>query len=146
MKNVSFRTGPAVLLFLLALGFGAPLAAQSGSAKGKAKQKDKKAEETTSLRIHVVGGPKHSPVANASVYLRFQEKAALLFLLRHNKKVELDLKTDNRGNTSFPELPRGKLLIQVVAAGWQAFGEYYSLNHPKQTITIKLQRPKTHWY
>lgn len=136
---------PIVPLFVLALITALPAAARSGAAQGKTQ--DKKSDDaTTFLLIHVVGGKKAVPVANASVYLRFTEKSALLFLLRRNKRIELDLKTDNSGYASFPVLPQGKLLIQVVARGWQTFGEYYLLNQPKQTIQIKIEPPKTHWY
>jgi hypothetical protein len=133
----------AAFLFVLVLGFGACASAQSSAAKNKGQKQD---QGTTFLLIHVVGGEKPAPVVNASVYLHFQEKAAMLFLLHKNKSIELDLKTDNSGYASFPELPQGKLLIQVTATGWQPFGEYYELNQPKQTIEIKLEQPKTHWY
>ena len=99
-----------------------------------------------SLRIHVVGGDEQEPVVNASVYLRFQEKHALLFLLHKKSKVELDLKTDDKGYASFNQLPQGKVLIQVVAPTWQTFGEYFELDQDKQTIVIKIHHPKTHWY
>jgi hypothetical protein len=130
---------------LLMLAPGSPAFAQSGGAKNK--NKDKKAENlTTRLLIHGVGGDKGKAVKNASVYLRFEEKGELLFLLHRKHKVELDLKTDREGHASFPELPQGKVLIQVVAPGWQTFGEYFKLDKAKQTIQIKLHRPKTRWY
>ena len=140
MKDVSWGIRPAIVVFLCALLMGLPSAAQSGS------KKDKTRDPTTFLLIHVVGGKKAAPVAEASVYLHFREKSALLFLIRRNKQVELDLKTDNNGYASFPVLPHGKVLIQVVAPGWQTFGEYYQLNQPRQTIVIKIKRPTTHWY
>jgi hypothetical protein len=143
MSRRSFRSKTAAFLFVLVLGFGACASAQSSAAKNKGQKQD---QGTTFLLIHVVGGEKPAPVVNASVYLHFQEKAAMLFLLHKNKSIELDLKTDNSGYASFPELPQGKLLIQVTATGWQPFGEYYELNQPKQTIEIKLEQPKTHWY
>jgi hypothetical protein len=133
----------AVCLLILALG--APAFAQTGGSKDKSK--DKKAENlTTRLLIHVVGGEEKKAVENASVYLRFEERGELLFLLHKKHKVELDLKTDREGYASFPELPQGKVLIQVVAPGWQTFGEYFKLDQAKQTIQIKLHRPKTRWY
>jgi uncharacterized GH25 family protein len=140
----SARPWTIALFFFLALGLGLPAAAQS---KTKDPGKDKKSEDISiSLTIRVVGGPKSKPVANASVYLRFKEKQALLFLLHKKKKVELDLKTDNNGVASFSGLPQGKVLIQVVAPQWQTFGEYYDLQQEKRTILIKLHKPKTHWY
>lgn len=145
MKRILNSAGATALLFLLAVVLGMPAAAQA--SKSKDKHKDKKSDDTpVSLRIHVVGGREKKPVANASVYLRFKEKHALLFLLHKKHKVELDLKTDNEGYASFNQVPQGKLLIQVVAPGWQTFGEYYALHKDKRTIVIKLHRPKTHWY
>jgi hypothetical protein len=145
MRDLSRSVCAAGIALLFAFALGLPVAAQAGGAKSKAK--DKKSDDTpVSLRIHVVGGEKQEPVANASVYLRFQEKHALLFLLHKKDKVELDLKTDNEGNASFNDLPQGKLLIQIVAPGWQTFGEYYALHQDKRTIVIKLHRPKTRWY
>lgn len=139
------RLGTILFLLGLALAISAPAAGQSGS--GKNKDKNKKSEDaTTRLTIHVVSQEKGDPIANASVYLRFQEKQALLFLLHKKHKVELDLKTDDKGYASFPSLPQGKVLIQVVAPHWQTFGEYYELREDKRTIIIKLHRPKTHWY
>lgn len=145
MKTVYRSHWPAVLLFLVAVALGIPCAAQSRATKSK--NQDKKGDDTTTfLLIHVVGGKKPKAVRNASVYLHLQEKSALLFLLRTHKKIELDLKTDNNGYASFPGLPQGKVLIQVVANGWKPFGEYYLVNQPKQIVQIKLRRPPMQWY
>lgn len=132
---------------LLACSLALPLLAAQQSHPPKDAPKDKKSvPETTNLTIRVVDLSSGRPVPNASVYLRFQERKALLFLLHKHQKVELDLKTDNHGYTSFPEVPQGRLLIQVFKPEWQTFGEYYQLNLPKQTILIKLHRPQTHWF
>jgi hypothetical protein len=133
------------LLPLLFLALAVPVFAQGSSSQDK--NKEKKAEDqTTKLLIHVTGGEKKEAVANASVYLRFKEKGAILYLLHRKHKVELDLKTDNEGHASFPILPRGKVLVQVVAPGWQTFGEYFELTEATQTVKIHLHRPKTRWY
>lgn len=145
MKLVHSPARAAAIAFLLTLAIGLPVAAQGNGTKDK--NKDKKSDNSpVSLRIHVVGGDEQEPVVNASVYLRFQEKHALLFLLHKKSKVELDLKTDDKGYASFNQLPQGKVLIQVVAPTWQTFGEYFELDQDKQTIVIKLHHPKTHWY
>lgn len=147
MKTIRrpLHPGTIALLFTLVLAFGLPAVAQSNSKKDSSK--DKKADDTTTdIVIHVVGGAKNKPVPNASVYLRFREKKALLFLLHRKKKIELDLKTDNHGNASFSQLPHGEVLVQVVAHNWQTFGEYYVVKGSKQTIQVKLHKPKTHWY
>lgn len=146
MKLVRSSACAAAIAFLLTLALGLPAAAQAAGTKDKSKDNKKSDDTPVSLRIHVVGGAKQEPVVNASVYLRFKEKRALLFLLHKKSKVELDLKTDDKGYASFNELPQGKVLIQVVAPHWQTFGQYYELNEEKQTIVIKLHKPKTHWY
>jgi hypothetical protein len=147
MRLVRSSARAAAIVFLLTVALGLPAAAQGAGSKDKSKA-DKKSDNTpVSLRIRVFGGDKQEPVVNASVYLRFQEKHTLVVPLLHKKsKVELDLKTDDKGYASFNQLPQGKLLIQVVAPGWQTFGEYYELHEDKQTIVIKLHKPKTHWY
>lgn len=148
MRRKSFRLTRWAAPGLLALALSLPALAQTGSGKDSPKAKQAKSDQdrTTQLKIHVLGGDKKEPVDNASVYLKFQEPGALHFLLHHDKKVELDLKTDLRGFASFPELPRGKLLIQIVAPGWQTFGQYYTLDKDFQTIEVVLQHPKTRWY
>lgn len=133
------------MFLLLALALGLSAAAQSHPAKTQSKDK-KVYDGTTALTIHLIGEPSGKPVPNASVYLRFREKKALLFLLHRKKHVELDLKSDNNGNASFSELPQGKVLVQIVAPRWQTFGEYYTVKGRKQTIVIKLHKPKTRWY
>lgn len=145
MRRNRSPMAPWAAAFVLILTVAMPGLGQNASGKGNAKEK-KEEDRTTSLKIHVVGGARKEPVNNASVYLKFQEAGALHFLLHHKKKVELDLKTDLRGYASFPELPQGKLLIQIVAPGWQTFGEYYKLDKDFQTIEITLHRPKTRWY
>src|SRR2546423_11136353 len=96
----------AVLAFLLALGLavGAPtLAAQNDKAPAAPEKNG-----TTRLRIEVTGGDANKPVDNASVYLRFPKE----------KKIELDLKTNQGGVARSPQIPQGRVLIQIVAPGW----------------------------
>jgi len=95
----------------------------------------------TALKIVVTGGDKGVIVDNASVYVRYTEPRFLL----HPRKIELDLKTDLKGVATVRDVPRIKVLIQVVKAGWQPFGEYYVLDKAEETIKIKM-KPPPHWY
>jgi len=83
------------------------------------------------------------PVGNASVYVRFYTQGG--GLLHHDKLVELDLKTNNDGTVKVPPVPRGKILIQVIAKGWHTFGKWYDIEKEQQSITINLEAPP-HWY
>lgn len=107
--------------------------------------KDTKTENpkdaVTTLEIVVTAGPKNAPVDNASVYLRWDEPR----LLRHARQIEFDLKTDMEGVAKVKDVPRRKIIIQVVKTGWRPFGQYYELDKPDQKIEIKLL-PPAHWY
>jgi len=52
-----------------------------------------------------------------------------------------ELKTDLEGKTSFDGIPYGKLRVQVLAQGFQTYGEDFDIDKPKMEITIKLKRP-----
>jgi len=124
----------AVLAFLLALGLAvwAPALAAQNDKPPAASEK----HGTSRLRIEVTGGDANKPVDNASVYLRFPKE----------KKIELDLKTNQAGVARSPEIPQGKVLIQIVAPGWKTYGEYHDVSESEQTIQIHLLRPATRWY
>jgi hypothetical protein len=54
----------------------------------------------------------------------------------------LELKTDQEGKSSTEGIPYGKLRVQVLAQGFQTYGEDFEVNRPKMEITIKLKRPQ----
>lgn len=97
---------------------------------------------TTKLKLLVLTAD-GKPVGNASVYVRFYTDGG--GLLHHDKLAELDLKTNNDGSVKVPPVPRGKILIQVIAKGWHTFGKWYDVEKEQQSITIKLE-PPPHWY
>ncbi|MGH9716498.1 MAG: hypothetical protein ACRD4R_07200 [Candidatus Acidiferrales bacterium] len=83
-------------------------------------------------------------MGNASVYVRFYTEGGGL-LHHHDKLAELDLKTNQDGSVRVPPVPRGKILIQVIAKGWHTFGKWYDVEKVQQSITIKLEAPPG-WY
>ena len=93
------------------------------------------------LRIQVTGS-NGKPVANASVYVRYNKPGGLL---HKDKLAELDLKTNGEGSVKVPPIPEGNILIQVIATGWHTFGKWYELNKDEESIDIKLE-PPTRWY
>jgi len=99
-------------------------------------------DATTRLQIELTGGDQNKPVSDASVYVKFVEERKL----RKDKHIELNLKTNQEGVARSPELPRGKILLQIVAPGWKTYGEYHDLTEAEQTIRVHLERPKTKWY
>jgi hypothetical protein len=106
-------------------------------------KKDSKPSDpiTTKLRIHVVSAD-DKPVSNASVYVRFPVAGGLF----HKEKLaELNLKTNEDGSVKVPDIPRGKILIQVVAKGWKTYGKWHEIDTEAMTVEIKLE-PPAHWY
>src|ERR1700683_1046369 len=57
----------------------------------------------------------------------------------------LELKTDADGKASFDGVPYGKLRVQVLAPGFQTFGEDYDVDRGKMDFTIKLKRPQSQY-
>jgi hypothetical protein len=133
VKRTSFRGLVALLLAAFCLAMYAPAL---GAQENKEPTAKEKRNATSRLRIEVTGGDESKAVAEASVYLRFPK----------DKKTELDLKTSQEGIARSPEIPQGKVLIQIVAPGWKTYGEYHDVSESEQTIQIHLVRPTTRWY
>ncbi|MGH9758867.1 MAG: carboxypeptidase-like regulatory domain-containing protein [Candidatus Acidiferrales bacterium] len=119
--------------------------------KGPAQDKQDKSDQNagasqtdagqTRLKI-VVTGNTGKPIGNATVYVRFPESGGLF---HHEKLSELDFKTNEDGSVKVPEIPQGKILVQVLAKGWHTFGKWYEIHTSEQTIEIKLDLPPR-WY
>ena len=54
----------------------------------------------------------------------------------------MELKTDPEGKANFDGIPYGMLRVQVLAQGFQTYGEDFDIEKPKMDITIKLKRPQ----
>ena len=134
----SFSPQNVLLLGVLLLLAPAVVLSQ---AKEQAKGKVEKPSSVTHLRIEITAGEKDQPVENASVYVKYVHERALA----KDKKIEMNLKTNRDGIAKVPEIPRGKVLIQVVAPGWKTFGRWYEIEQEEQTIKIHLERPPR-WY
>ena len=93
-------------------------------------------EKESELKFTVVKGDTGKPIKNASVILHPVNKKG------KQSHGGLQLKTDIDGNASYAGVPYGKLRVQVIAPGYQTFGDDYEVATPTQEITIKLSRPK----
>src|SRR5208282_133067 len=87
------------------------------------------------LRFVVVRDYNGKPVRNAAVVLHPVNRKGKQSL------GGLELKTDNDGRTSIDGIPYGPLRVQVLAPGFQTFGEDYLIDKPEMQITVKLKRP-----
>lgn len=87
------------------------------------------------LNFIVLKDANGKPVRNASVVLHLVGDKG------KQEKGDLELKTDLDGKASYDGVPYGKLRVQVLATGFQTFGEDYEVNRPTMEISIKLKRP-----
>jgi len=111
--------------------------------QGATDKKDNKPSEPgmTKLKIRVTTDA-DKPLANASVYVRFYTSGGFL---HHDKLAEMNFKTNQDGSVKVPEIPQGKILIQVIAPGWHTYGKWYDVDKEEEAIAIKLV-PPPHWY
>ena len=119
------RSLSVVVGLLLLVGFA--------TVVGAAAQDD---EQYAALLFLVLRDYNGKPVKNASVIMHPVNKKG------KQQRTGFQLKTNTEGRTSFDGVPYGPLRVQVLAQGFQTFGEDYDINKPEMEITIKLKRPQ----
>jgi hypothetical protein len=102
-------------------------------------QKDKEDEPTAILSFIILKEDNGKPVRNAAVIMHPVNPRG------KQGRGGLELKTDAEGKTSFDGIPYGKLRVQVLASGFQTFGEDYEVNQGKMEFTVKLKRPQSQY-
>jgi hypothetical protein len=94
----------------------------------------------TTLRVEVKTHTDR-PIERASVIVTFIEDRTRLKI---GKKIPVtfELKTNMEGMAKIPPLPQGKIKVQVIAKGYQTFGELFEVNESEKTIEVKLNPPQ----
>ena len=94
----------------------------------------------TNLRVEVrtLSG---KPIDRASVIVRYDRGRSKMKL---GKKVitSYQLKTNQDGVARIPPLPQGTFIVQVIAKGYQTFGESYEIEEAERTIEVNLNPPQ----
>jgi hypothetical protein len=111
-----------------------------GVSAAQKKDSDKDEDEPTAmLNVLILKQDNGKPVRNAAVIMHSVNS--------HGKqsKGDLELKTDLDGKASFDGVPYGVLRIQVLAPGFQTFGQDYDVSQPDLNLTIKLNRPESQY-
>lgn len=93
-------------------------------------------EPTAVLSFLVIKEDNGKPVRNAAVVLHSVSAKG------KQQRGGFELKTDSDGKTHFEGVPYGKLRVQVLAQGFQTFGEDYDVDTEAKEITVKLKRPQ----
>ena len=92
--------------------------------------------QASTVKVVVIKDDSGKPVRNAAVVLHPVKQNG------KQAKGGIELKTDAEGKTESDGMPYGTLRVQVIAPGFQTFGEDYTINQPEQTVTVRLKRPQ----
>jgi hypothetical protein len=64
--------------------------------------------------------------------------------VKFGKKIRTtwEMRTNQEGLVKIPAIPKGKILIQVIAKGYQTYGQSFEVSEEAKTIEIKLNPPQ----
>lgn len=99
-------------------------------------QKDKDDEPTSVVNFLVIKDDNGKPVRNAAVIMHAVNPKG------KQGRGGMELKTNPEGKANFDGIPYGMLRVQVLAQGFQTYGEDFDVEKPKMDFTIKLKRPQ----
>ncbi len=98
------------------------------------------AAELTRLQVKVTNLD-GKPVDRASVVINFV-KGRSTVKLGKKMMTHWETRTNQEGLVKVPQIPQGEILIQVIAKGFQTFGQKYDVDEEDKTIEIKLNPPQ----
>ena len=95
----------------------------------------------TKIRVEVRKATNDKPIERASVIIRFVEGRSVVKL---GKKImtTYQMRTNQDGVASMPAIPQGKIQIQVIAKGFQTFGQLVQIDEEEKTVEVKLNDPQ----
>jgi len=99
------------------------------------------ADDLTRLQIHVTNA-RGKPVDRASVIVKFVNGRSLKALGLKKTRLSWELKSSQEGMAKIPGIPKGKILIQIIAKNYQTFGETYDIDEDERTVDIVLKDPQ----
>jgi 5-hydroxyisourate hydrolase-like protein (transthyretin family) len=113
---------------LLIIALAALFVPQLTSAKDKT--------PLATVNFLVVRETNGKPIRNASIVIAKVDGKG------RQKQWGQQLKTNGEGKTQHPALEYGKVRIQVIAPGFQTYGEDYEIGQETMDIVIKLKLPQ----
>lgn len=94
-------------------------------------------EDILQLTLQVLEVDKNKPVPNAHVVVKFVDRKLL-----KDKRVSWEAKTNRDGKLVLNDIPAGAVKIQVIAKGYQTYGNDHLLEKSEKPLTIYLQPPQ----
>jgi len=81
------------------------------------------------------------PIDRASVVVRFVEGHSVVKLGKAIRTT-FELRTNQEGEAQVPSIPQGKIRVQIIAKGYQTFGQIYDVTEEEKKIEIALNPPQ----
>ncbi len=81
------------------------------------------------------------PIDRAAVIVRFVEGHSVIKLGKEIRTT-YEVRTDQQGLAKIPEIPQGKIRIQVIAKGYQTFGQIFDITQEEKDVPITLNPPQ----
>ena len=94
-------------------------------------------DDKTQLTVKVLRESDGKPVADAHVIVHFTEEKLL-----KDKKGTWETKTNRKGEVMLPNVPTGTAKVQVIARGYQTYGDEHQLTKTEEQVTIHLKPPQ----
>jgi hypothetical protein len=93
-------------------------------------------------KIHIVlKNQAGKPVDHASVVVRFVQGHSVVKLGKAIRTT-FELRSNQEGEAGIPAIPQGKILVQVIAKGYQTFGQTFDIAEEEKTLDITLNPPQ----
>ncbi len=129
-RNLSFRFAAYLIVVLLAAGtLGAH--AQDTQKRGR---KYKSAPPTARIDVTILRDVDGKPLENAAVIFHPMEG--------EKDKGNMELKSNEDGKAVIDVLPIGDTVrLQIIAKGFQTYGQDYKVDKPQLTIEVRMKRP-----
>ena len=81
------------------------------------------------------------PVDHASVVVRFVQGHSVVKLGKAIRTT-FELRSNQEGEARIPSIPQGKIRVQVIAKGYQTFGQIFDITEEEKTLDITLNPPQ----
>jgi len=81
------------------------------------------------------------PVDHASVVVRFVQGHSVVKLGKAIRTT-FELRSNQEGEARIPSIPQGKIRVQVIAKGYQTFGQIFDVTEEEKTLDITLNPPQ----
>ena len=81
------------------------------------------------------------PIDHASVVVRFVQGHSVVKLGKAIRTT-FELRSNQEGEARIPSIPQGKILVQVIAKGYQTFGQTFEVTEEEKTLEITLNPPQ----